>query len=203
MPKKVKDTIIFDFRLPQPSTADLRGRQSVRATFKLTSRAIEAMSIASIHLGIKQKSLFDHLIDDIQALKLIAQEVTEKDFPREDRVQKTFVLSRKTLSALDDVSKRFDAPRDALVEFSIQRLMPVIAKEREKHEKRKAMLEEITAYLKQGEKVLQRTYQQLGEEDEVFERFQHAMSIFMKEYENIHHFVSKGDVIESFFPSLE
>ena len=73
--------------IPRPSSADLRGRQSVRATFKLSERAIDAMSIVAVHLGIKQKSLFDHLIEDMQSLT---------------RVQKTFVISRKTLSNLDE-----------------------------------------------------------------------------------------------------
>ena len=50
--------------IPLPSPEDLRGRQSVRATFKLSSRAIDALSIVAAHLGIKQKSLFDHLIED-------------------------------------------------------------------------------------------------------------------------------------------
>ena len=61
--------------IPRTSSADLRGKQSVRATFKLSARAIEAMSIVAVHLGIKQKSLFDHLIEDMQSLKLIAREV--------------------------------------------------------------------------------------------------------------------------------
>ncbi|MEK6194066.1 MAG: hypothetical protein N2F24_07555, partial [Deltaproteobacteria bacterium] len=54
--------------LPQARTSDLRGRQSVRATFKLTEACIGAISIVAAHLGIKQKSLFDHLVEDISTL---------------------------------------------------------------------------------------------------------------------------------------
>ena len=61
--------------LPRPTPKDLRGRQSVRATFKLSAKAIEAISIVAVHLGIKQKSLFDHLIEDVHSLKLISLEV--------------------------------------------------------------------------------------------------------------------------------
>ena len=116
------------FSLPEASTADLRGRQSVRATFKLTEKAIDALSIVSIHLGIKQKSLFDHLIEDAESLDAIASELESLDFRRLNRVQKTYVLSRKTLYSLDRAARDFDAPRDALVEYSIQRLLPVIMK---------------------------------------------------------------------------
>ena len=45
--------------LPRTFTADLRSRQSVRATFKLTEGCIDAISIVAAHLGIKQKSLIE------------------------------------------------------------------------------------------------------------------------------------------------
>ncbi len=96
--------------LPQPSPQDLRGRQSVRATFKLSARAIETMSIVSVHLGIKQKSLFDHLIEDAQSLSHIARELESEKFRTLSRIQKTFVISRRTLSCLDEISKQFQAP---------------------------------------------------------------------------------------------
>ena len=150
--------------LPEPSSSDLRGRQSVRATFKLSERAIEALSIVSVHLGIKQKSLFDHLIEDADSLSLIAQELKSFNFTRLNRVQKTFVLSRKTLLCLERAAREFEAPRDALVEYSIQRLLPVIIKEREKHLRRKEVLQDLGEYLEQGEKLLKKTKQRLGKE---------------------------------------
>jgi hypothetical protein len=67
--------LINDIALPKPSSGDLRGRQSVRATFKLSAQAIGILSIVSVHLGIKQKSIFDHLMEDGQSLTIIAQEV--------------------------------------------------------------------------------------------------------------------------------
>ena len=119
--------------LPLPSSSDLRGRQSVRATFRLSQRAIHAISVVSVHLGIKQKSLFDHLIDDPVTLELVADEIRSDDFRNLERVQKTFVISRRTLSCLEDAARIRGAPRDALVEYSIQRLIPVINRERERH----------------------------------------------------------------------
>ena len=133
MAKIIKKEDYSGISLPQPSSSDLRGRQSVRATFKLTEKAIYALSIVAAHLGIKQKSLFDHLIDDNESLGLIANEIKSDQFHQLNRVQKTYVLSRKTLTCLDEASKNFDAPRDALVEYSIHRLLPVIKEEKEKH----------------------------------------------------------------------
>ena len=43
------------------SSSGLRGRQSVRATFRLSEACIDAISIVATHLGIKQKSIFEWL----------------------------------------------------------------------------------------------------------------------------------------------
>ena len=184
--------------LPQPSPHDLRGRQSVRATFKLSTRAIEAMSIVSVHLGIKQKSLFDHLIEDAQTLSHIAREIESEKFRTISRVQKTFVISRRTLSCLDEISKQFQAPRDALVEYSIQRLLPVIAQERERHRRRKEILNDMNKYLADGLKILQKSKSLLGEDDPVFIRIAVALKSLANAQSNVDAFVEKGDIIEDF-----
>ena len=184
--------------LPRTSSADLRGRQSVRATFKLSERAIEAMSIVAVHLGIKQKSLFDHLIEDVQSLKLIARDMESERFSALSRIQKTFVISRKTLSCLDETSKRFNAPRDALVEYSIQRLIPVINRERERHRTRKEILGDMTELLENGLELLQKSRSLLGEEDPVSVKFESAMRSLVNTQSHVKDFVEKGEIIEEF-----
>jgi hypothetical protein len=184
--------------IPRTSSADLRGRQSVRATFKLSARAIEAMSIVAIHLGIKQKSLFDHLIEDMQSLKLIAREIESEGFSPSNRVQKTFVISRKTLSNLDETCRQFNTPRDALVEYSIQRLVPVINKEREKHHKRKEILRDMNAHLENGLEILQKSRSLLGEEDPVSVKLESAMRSLINAQGHVQTFVEKGEIIEEF-----
>ncbi len=184
--------------LPQPSSDDLRGRQSVRATFKLSTRAIDAMSIVSVHLGIKQKTLFDHLIEDARSLSQIAREIESEKFRTLGRVQKTFVISRRTLSSLDEISKRFQAPRDALVEYSIQRLLPVIEQERERHHKRKKILNDLNDHLADGIKLLNKSKLLLGENDPVFIRLAAAMKSMVDAHSNLKAFVEKGEIIEEF-----
>ncbi|MGB5421508.1 MAG: hypothetical protein WBN03_05070 [Desulfobacterales bacterium] len=189
---------LHDDMLPQPSSRDLRGRQSVRATFKLTAKAIETMSAVSIHLGIKQKSLFDHLVDDIKALEVIAREVQTTKFDEPSRVQKTFVLSRRTLNSLELASVNFRTPRDALVEYSIQRLMPVITKEKEKHQKRKTLLSRIDGFLESGEQIMREAREWLGEEDPVFDELARAMTVLLNTRDDIAAFIDKGKIIEKF-----
>ena len=198
MEKKRRGFFSDNMDLPLPSPSDLRGRQSVRATFKLSSKAIEAMSIVSVHLGIKQKSLFDHLIEDMQSLNVIAREMESEKYKAPDRVQKTFVVSRKTLSALEAVCQRFNAPRDALVEFSIQRLLPVIEREREKHRNRKQILQNINQHLEEGLKLLAKSKTMLGEDDPVYAKLESAMANYLNTQRTIEHYVERGSIIEDF-----
>ena len=198
MKKHKKDNEEKTIFLPHPSSTDLRGKQSVRATFKLTEKSIHAINIVSVHLGIKQKSLFDHLIEDKQCLKLIAGEIKHEVFCELTRIQKTYVLSRRTLSSLDQTAKNFNAPRDALVEYSIQRLIPVIAGEKEKHKKRKLILNEMTKHLEHGEKILLKTEKLLGEDDPVYCKFKTAIAACTSAYNNIESFIEKGEIIEEF-----
>jgi hypothetical protein len=198
MAKKSENSTFQEITLPLPSPADLRGRQSVRATFKLSARAIDVLSIVATQLGIKQKSLFDHLIEDVQSLNVIANEIEDEVFDALDRVQKTFVVSRRTLSCLEQTSRQFNAPRDALVEYSIRRLLPVIEKERERHRNRKAVLNEINAHLAQGLKLLQKAQSLLGEDDPVYARFESAMHSLINSQSHIEDYVKRGSGIEEF-----
>jgi len=182
----------------RPKAAELRGRQSVRATFKLTEKAIDALSIVSVHLGVKQKSLFEHLLEDIEALEVIAQGLSDDSFKKLNRVQKTFVLSRNTLSLLETTSSLFNTPRDALVEYSIQRLLPVIEEERKKHHHRKELVKDIAAFLNIGKQILDRAGEVLDEEDPVYDRLRGIIAACDNAYRDIATYVDRGDIIEDF-----
>lgn len=198
MKKEGKRDPITGIPLPHPSSRELRGRQSVRATFKLSQKAIEAMSAVSVHLGIKQKSLFDHLIDDLSALETIAQEMQLDPLDAPIRVQKTYVLSRRTLTCLERAAKNFTASRDSLVEQSIQRLMPVIAKEKERHHNRKILLRKIDGFLAAGDKILEEADIALGSEDPVTDEFERAMTVLQDARDDIAEFIERGKMIENF-----
>ena len=193
---KTNKTLI-DIEYSDESTADLRGRQSVRTTFKLSERSIHALSILACQLGIKQKSLFDHLIDDMQALRVIARASEDVD-PRERRVAKTFVISRKTLENLEQVCSRFHTPRDVLVEFSIERILPLISKEKEKHEKRKILVEELRHYLSTGSEILEKAEEILGEDDPVFEKILMMMKYVKNTCSEVEMCVKRGERMEDF-----
>ena len=186
------------FHLPSASTSDLKGKQSVRATFRLTVGCIDAISIVAAQLGIKQKSLFDHLAEDIHSLESIARGIKNKKLKNQNRTQKTFVISRRSLSFLDEISKLFNAPRDVLVEHSIQRLLPIINREREKHEKRKVFLDRINKHFQEGQKILNDIKKQLGDDDPMISKFEMVMSGYKTAKGNITAFIDRGKSIEDF-----
>jgi len=184
----------------KPSAMDLRGRQSVRATFRLSEACIDAITILSAQLGIKQKSVFDHLLEDAQVLRNVARELEDTQFDRHGRIQKTFVVSRRSLSFLDMISSKHNAPRDALVEYSVRRLLPIIANERKKHEKRKELLGEISNHFNDGETLLSKAEELLGGDDLIVNKLQIAMSVYQNVLDDITNFIERGKIIERFHP---
>lgn len=184
--------------LPHPTALDLRGRQSVRATFKLSPSAIEALSIVAAQLSIKQKSIFDHLTADAQSLMLIAREIDKVSLKDLERVQKTFVISRNALKSLEKASKRANASRDALVEMSIQRLMPIISRERQKHNIRKRILDDIQNLLDEGIALLAKVETDLGNDDPTTINFKSAIKALSSAQSEISAFVNRGERIENF-----
>ena len=198
MNKNMENQWDMEFDQSKPSAMDLRGRQSVRATFRLPEACIDAITILSAQLGIKQKSVFDFLMEDVQILQDIARELENIEIDTQEHIQKTFVISRRSLSFLDSISSEYDASRDALVEFSVRRLIPIIAKERTKHEKRKELLAEISDHLKEGEKVVSKADDILGTDDPVVSKLKAAMSVYKNAFDDIVRIIERGKIIEEF-----
>ncbi|ACN16341.1 hypothetical protein HRM2_32620 [Desulforapulum autotrophicum HRM2] len=180
------------------ATMDLRGKQSVRATFKLSARAIDSLSLVAVHLGIKQKSLFDHLIEDAAALGDLAAKIRLRQFQKIDRVQKTYVLSRRTLEVLEMISKSHDTPRDALVEYSIKRLESVISVEKKRHEQRKQLFEKVTAHWEEGSKILHEAREILGEDDPFCRNVERAVTACLRTKKDLSVFMEKSRLIEEY-----
>lgn len=200
MKKNKRNQSDMGISISNPSTMALRGRQSVRATFRLSEGCIDAISILAAQLGIKQKSIFDHLMEDAQILKDMASELENSEFDRHERIQKTYVISRRSLSFLDTVSSEYDAPRDALVETSVRRLLPIIANERKKHEKRKVILTEISNHFEKGRKLLTKAEEVLGTDDQIVNNLKTAMSVYENVLNDISGFIERGKIIEKFQP---
>ena len=183
---------------PGPSMFDLRGKQSVRATFKLSQKAIDSIGLVAIHMGIKQKSLFDHIIEDMAALDDLAKTIHIRQFNKIHRKQKTFVLSRKTIDALSAISETYDMPRDALVEYSVKKLESVILAEKLRHEERKKLQKQMITHFETGEALYKNAIDILGQEDPFCRRFEKAIAMARRTTQEVNEFLEKSKVLEDF-----
>jgi hypothetical protein len=124
------------------------------------------LSVAASQLGLKQKSLFDQLVEDREVLEQLAQMADRSQSAETQRQQKTFVVSRNALLSLESVAKTCGLPRDLLVELSIQRLVPVLTSEQEKQRKRSDMLGQLQSVCQQSERLWRQAVELLGEDDQ-------------------------------------
>ncbi|MCG6931197.1 MAG: hypothetical protein LJE64_11640 [Desulfofustis sp.] len=147
------------------SAQRLRGKQSVRATFRLSEQMIDLLKVAAAHLEVQQKSLIDELVHNRRTLDRVAAESRNTEQQDQKRRQKTFVVSRNSLALLDDISGKYDLSRDYLVERCIARLIPFVDAEQEKHEQRRQLIKDIDRLLAEGKKVLKKANGMLGPDD--------------------------------------
>ena len=180
------------------SAKGLQGRQSVRATFRLPEEIIQLLGVMARQLGLQQKSLFDQLIEDSEVLRQVAS--TRHLFRPAPgrRRQKTYVLSKRSLEILDRVARREDIPRDVLVEISIQRLLPVLSMEQEKHGKRVELQKKFNILRSQFLRLAADADQELGEDDQAVLLLQEVCDVLENSFSGLATVVEKGKAIEQF-----
>lgn len=149
----------------QLNATQLRGKQSVRATFRLSDQMIDLLKVAATHLEVQQKSLIDELVQNRETLDRVANEAKEIEQESKERRQKTFVLSRNALALLDDISEKHALSRDQLVELCISRLIPFVEAEQEKHTQRRLLIKEVNQFLENGKSLLEKADSLLDTDD--------------------------------------
>jgi hypothetical protein len=126
-------------------TTDLKDRESVRTTFKISTLSAETIKVLAKHHGIRFKEVFDNLcaqflkerlmekisdkseLDQAPLLQqlayLVEQQIAQKpdqyNEQKKDLVRKSQVVSRGALRTLNEVSKEYKIPRDLLVDWSL------------------------------------------------------------------------------------
>lgn len=198
MEKKSKPNNGPLFPIPKASAAQLRGRQSIRTSFKLSPKCIEAVNILGSHLRLMPKSLFDHLVQERKTLEAIASKTKEAVSEEDPRVAKTFVISRDASEVFSEVARRWKIPRDALVEASIQHLMPLIQKEQIRHDSRKLLFVKMERHLKGARKLFEDMSADLGDSDPMCANMSNVVTAYERAFAAIGEFIKKGESIEGF-----
>jgi hypothetical protein len=189
--QKIDKTQVHDHLLDLTAEA-LQGKQSVRVTFRLPEEAIALLSRAANQLGVKQKSLFDQLIENQEILNRVADEGPRHDISHDERVQKTYVISRNSLIALKKIARQNDISRDLLVELSINRLRPVINAEHEKHKNWKNVHCKVDELLQHGRKVLTEAADIIGKDDQVYKKLEGLINSLEKGHQEINQLIERG-----------
>jgi len=200
MANKTDKTASASLCLPKMTSSALKGKQSVRTSFKLSGACIQAINIVSTQLGLKHRSLFDYLVEDTNALKAIAEDIGKSDNKQAEKSQKSYIISRETLKLIDDTCGDLNIPRDTLIEHSVRRLLPIIEKEIRNHRKRKDMLEMVNKHFKDGSLVLNKIKASVGADDPIYRAFKNSVLSCKQVNTQIRHIVSKGKVLEGFDP---
>jgi hypothetical protein len=175
---------------------ELKKKQSVRATFKISQESIDLLGVIAGQLGIKQKSLLDQLMEDTLLLAKLARKTDPVRKNHTPRRQKTFVISRSSLLSLNIICKKQNISRDALVEISINRLLPIIETELKKHIIRKSILKEMKNHLKLGENLRQKAQKLLGENDILYDMLEKQTSLAQKNVSIVNSIIEKGMPME-------
>jgi hypothetical protein len=201
MVNKFKEKSAPKSHLPKMTSAALKGKQSVRTSFKLSEACIQAINIVAKQLEIKHRSLFDYLIEDTDTLERIAQKIVRGNQFENKGIQKSFIISRESLVRIDHLCEKLKISRDALIELSVRRLLQIIEKEMENHRKRKDMLELVQNHYHESKQVLNRIKASVGAEDTIYKVFQNTVSASKQAKIQLIDILSKGKVIEGFDPS--
>ena len=182
------------------SLEELKGKQSVRTTFRLPEQSIKMLNILAAQLGLKQKSLFEQLMEDEDALNAIAESVAKKQEFKStgERRAKTYVLNKKSLDTIEKFSRKKKVPRDVLVEMSLRRLLPVITSEQEKNKFRSAVYKDVESHLDQGKKLYKKAEQLLGEDDAICEMIKRSNREIENNVDELKDLIEKGKAIEKF-----
>ena len=176
----------------------LKGMQSVRATFTLPKYAINLLSTVANQLGVKQKSIFDHLVEDKNLLDQIADEAKHYQPKQRHRKQKTFVLSKNCLSELESFARKYKVPRDVLVEFSIKQLYPIITQEKKRHKNRKALLNEMEGFRELSTQLMDKARYLVGDDDTIFQKLEYVFNLYDKNISDLESIIEKGKCMEEF-----
>lgn len=184
--------------IPEASATLLRRRQSIRVSFKLTTKCIEAMTILGSHLRLKPKSLFDHMVQEPETLEAIAARARGRNDDDQAQMAKTYVISRDAAEMLDAVASAHKVSKDALVETSVAHLMPLIQKEQIRHTSRKNLVSRMENHLKNGRKLLGDMVNELGENDPMYDKMKTVMAVYERAFASLSVFIQKGENIEGF-----
>ena len=175
---------------------ELIAKQSIRTTFKLSEKTSNLLKVSAKHLGIKQKTLLDELLEDKKALDLLADDAITYARDENKCRPKTMVLSQKALDQLETVSSYREIPRDYLIELSVARLASYVHSSAKTHENRGLLMEQLDRHNSQLIDLYSKAETMLQEDDAFLLSFKTLAEITLKQLEKIRKTVKDNSEFE-------
>jgi hypothetical protein len=138
------------------------------------------------------------MVQESETLDAIAIRAKRVNLDEQPRLAKTYVISRDAVELLDEVARSRKVSRDALVEASVQHLMPLIEKEQVRHTSRKNLVSRMEHHLKSGRKLLDDMVVDLGDNDPMSDKMKNVMAAYERAFSSISAYIQKGENIEDF-----
>ena len=138
------------------------------------------------------------MVQESEILDVIATRAEGLELDDQPRLAKTYVISRDAAELLDEAARSRKISRDALVEASVQHLMPLIEKEQVRHTSRKDLVLRMERHLKSGRQLLDDMVADLGENDPMSDKMKNVMAAYERAFASISAFIHKGESIEDF-----
>ncbi|RLB97275.1 MAG: hypothetical protein DRH90_23590, partial [Deltaproteobacteria bacterium] len=131
-------------------------------------------------------------LEDSDALIAIARSNPRKNVEKKDRIQKTFVISQKSLSSLKKLLNEVESSRDDLVEYAIQRLLPILLKERNQQKKREIALSEMAQLLEHSIELMSKIEKTVGKDDPLYEYYLEGIMAYQNAFDKMENLVQQG-----------
>jgi len=150
----------------------LHKEKSIRVNFRLSEQGIKDLKMVKKEFNINNNALFDSIESFLKNPKLIEilKEWLENVKDRKFTVRRTFVISKKSLDNINELSKKIGIKRDVLLEDFVDFYAKILKMDREKQkEKYKIALEMISKLLEEAESI-EKKWKEMFDKDEILLR---------------------------------
>jgi hypothetical protein len=179
--------------------ANAAGSAETRTTCTLTKEGAMALERLCEEYHLKQKKVFDLLVDEKYFLENISTlSCSNGELPLAREVRKSLVITKKNLKVINDVSDKSGISRDILLDKGFRYLIGLIdlakKNEKETYEKVKNILDEFSGKAS----VIDKSFDEyLGEDDPIRSRFSPVISILDNLVSDINRYLENGTPIEA------
>lgn len=176
-----------------------RKQPVIHSTFRLSQEAHDAIKYIADLLEIKNAEIFDRLLDFFEGFETSKKPVSLTETNEKiERIRKTYVVKKETLSKLSKLASDKKATRDLLIErtaLAFENLVNGSLSDR-KERYRNVLEKIINPFWHKAEHILSELEKELGSDDPISKRFSYAMFDLMNLSDATEDYLTNGTPID-------